>query len=123
MVVNARLLKRMKRQVTAELHDFLTFPRLESGDRLAGAPFRSNDKAFLVRHALSPPLSSLLPHLVTWQVLLRVGDSADSFVNSSSPVVCVDVVEEEVAKCRSVYCDQCRVVGESTQLVRVSFYF
>lgn len=113
MVVNARSLKRMKRRVTAELHDFLTFPAPESGDRLAGAPFRSNVKAFLARHALFPPLSSLLPHLVTWQVLYRVGDSADSFDNSSSHVVCVDVVEEEVARSRSVYCDQCRVVGWS----------
>jgi hypothetical protein len=31
-------------------------------------------------------------------------------------VVSLDVVEEDVARSRSVYCDQCRVVGELTQL-------
>ncbi|XP_021734725.1 PHD finger protein At1g33420-like [Chenopodium quinoa] len=113
MVVNARSLKRMKRRVTAEFPDFLSFPAPGSGQRIAGAPFRSNIKAFLARHALLPPPSSLLPHLVTWQVLFRAGDSPESPVNSSPPVVCVDVVEEDVARSRSVYCDQCRVVGWS----------
>ena len=111
MVVNARSLKRMKRRVTAELYDFLNFPVPESGDRLSGGPFRSNVKAFLARHALLPSPSSLLPHLVTWQVRFRVGDSVDDSV--PGVFVSLDVVEEDVARSRSVYCDQCRVVGES----------
>lgn len=114
MVVNARSLKRMKRRVTAEFPDFLSFPAPGSGHKMAaGAPFRSNVKAFLTRHALLPPPSSLLPHLVTWQVLFRAGDSPECLDNSSLPVVYLDVIEEEVARSRSVYCDQCRVVGWS----------
>lgn len=35
--------------------------------------------------------------------------------------VCLDVVEEDVIRSRSVYCDQCRVVGELTQLDRIRF--
>jgi hypothetical protein len=35
---------------------------------------------------------------------------------AGSAVVSLDVVEEDVARSRTVYCDQCRVVGELTQL-------
>ncbi|KAJ9547384.1 hypothetical protein OSB04_019927 [Centaurea solstitialis] len=105
MVVNGRPLKRMKRRVTADLTDFLTFPEHSSSSAAAG-PFRTTVREFLLRHALLPPPSSLLPHLLTWQILFRVGgDSASS--------VCLDVVEEDVVRSRSVYCDQCRVVGWS----------
>ncbi|KAK1418859.1 hypothetical protein QVD17_28007 [Tagetes erecta] len=100
MVVNNRSLKRMKRRVTAELNDFLTFP---SGEQAATLPFRTIVREFLIKHALLPPVFSLLPHLLTWQILFRVGDGS----------VCVDVVEEDVIRSRSVYCDQCRVVGWS----------
>jgi hypothetical protein len=31
---------------------------------------------------------------------------------AGSAVVSLDVVEEDVARSRTVYCDQCRVVGE-----------
>ncbi|KAL8196049.1 hypothetical protein R6Q57_025049 [Mikania cordata] len=108
MVVNGRPLKRMKRRVTADLNDFLTFP---SAEHPATKPFRNSVREFLIRHALLPPPSSLLPHLLTWQILFRVGDRrSDADADAS---VCLDVVEEDVMRSRSVYCDQCRVVGWS----------
>ncbi|GMP26739.1 hypothetical protein CsSME_00003052 [Camellia sinensis var. sinensis] len=110
MVLNGRPLKRMKRRVTADINDFLTFP--SSGDAAYDdvGPFRTSVRAFLTKHATLPPPSSLFPHLLTWQILFRVGDLADE---TSPAVVCLDVVEEDVARSRSVYCDQCRVVGWS----------
>uniref|UniRef100_A0A6P3YWD0 PHD finger protein At1g33420-like n=1 Tax=Ziziphus jujuba TaxID=326968 RepID=A0A6P3YWD0_ZIZJJ len=112
MVVNMRPLKRMKRPDDAadDLYDFLTFPSpvLESD----GGPFRSNVRAFLSEHAIPPPPSSLFPHILTWQILFRIGDAAaDGDV--SRPTIYLDIVEEDVARSRSVYCDQCRVVGWS----------
>ncbi|EEF43744.1 PHD finger protein At1g33420 [Ricinus communis] len=109
MVVNCRPLKRMKRRVTADLCDFLTFP---SGFESPRGPFRTNIKSFLMEHALFPPPSSLFPHLMTWQISFRVGDLTDG-LDSSPAVVSLDIVEEDVARSRSVYCDQCRVVGWS----------
>ncbi|GAB2277246.1 hypothetical protein Dimus_011953 [Dionaea muscipula] len=111
MVVDARSLKRMKRRVTAELQDILTFP---SGDGLtvAGGPFRSNVRAFLRRHALPPPQSSFSPNLIAWKILFRVGDHTEG-PDTLPVVVGLEVVEEDVARSRSVYCDQCRVVGWS----------
>lgn len=114
MVVNGRPLKRMRR-VTADLNDFLTFPAAVDVSPVSGSavgPFRTCVKAFLSQQALLSPPSTLFPHLVTWQILFRVGDL--TFVDSkgSSPeVVCLDIVEEDVARSRSIYCDQCRVVG------------
>ncbi|XAR51055.1 hypothetical protein NMG60_11005565 [Bertholletia excelsa] len=110
MVVNGRPLKRMKRRVTADLSDFLSFP--SSGDG-AGGPFRTSVREFLSKHATLPPLSSLFPHLLTWQVLFRVGDLTDDGPDASPAVVCLDIVEEDVSRSRSIYCDQCRVVGWS----------
>ncbi|KAF5751752.1 PHD finger protein [Tripterygium wilfordii] len=112
MVVNGRPLKRMKRRVTADLHDFLTFPSSASG---GNGPFRVNVREFLTEHALLPSPSSLLPHLLTWQISFRVGELTEGRY-SAPPVVC-DVVEEDVARSRSVYCDQCRVVGWSANPV------
>ncbi|WCJ42195.1 PHD finger protein At1g33420 [Euphorbia peplus] len=109
MVVNGRPLKRMKRRVTADLSDFLTFP---SGFESPRGPFRSNVKGFLTEHAPFPPPTVLFPHLMTWQVSFRVGDLTEG-LDSGPAVVWLDVVEEDVAKSRSVYCDQCRVVGWS----------
>ncbi|KAJ8769157.1 hypothetical protein K2173_000932 [Erythroxylum novogranatense] len=105
VVVNGRPMKRMKRRVTADLYDFLSFPPTDDHPR---APFRANVKSFLNEHALCPPPASLIPHLLTWQMSFRVG--ADS---ASAPAVSLDVVEEDVARSRSLYCDQCRVVGWS----------
>ncbi|KAG9457018.1 hypothetical protein H6P81_001526 [Aristolochia fimbriata] len=122
MVVNGRPVKRMKRRVTADLYDFLTFPAAD--DEFAGVydgQFRTNVRSFLSKHARLPPPSSLfspsaVPHLLTWQIAFRIGDvetsgGADS--SSPAPVVSLDVVEEDVTRSRSVYCDQCRVVGWS----------
>ena len=110
MVVNGIPMKRLKRRVTADLYDFLTFPSSASGSGVA-TPFRANVRSFLTKHALMPPPSSLLPHLMTWQVLFKVGDAKEGS-DSSSAMVCLDVVEENVARSRSIYCDQCRVVGK-----------
>lgn len=131
MVVNGRPLKRAKKRVTADLYDLLTFPA-GAGIGYDG-PFRTNVRSFLSRHARLPPPSSVLspaaaPHLLTWRVSFRIGgpktaeepgeEDTDRKVDDDSPsafVVDLDVVEEDVARSRSVYCDQCRVVGESTQ--------
>ncbi|KAL6228153.1 PREDICTED: PHD finger protein At1g33420-like [Fragaria vesca subsp. vesca] len=117
MVVNERPQKRMKRRITADLNDFFTFPSSSAG---ATGPFRTVVREFLSNHALVPPPSSLFPHLMTWQILFRVGDAADQLPATAasadgpdSPVVCLDIVEEDVARSRNVYCDQCRVVGWS----------
>ncbi|KAK4720474.1 hypothetical protein R3W88_010707 [Solanum pinnatisectum] len=119
MVVNGRPMKRLKRRVTADLNDFLTFP--DDGNTAGTGPFRTTVKEFLSKHALLPPPSSLFPHLLTWQILFRVGDLTDGDGNGNGDsypsVVCLDVIEEDVARCRSVYCDQCRVVGWSSNPV------
>ncbi|GMG99877.1 hypothetical protein Nepgr_001717 [Nepenthes gracilis] len=120
MVVNERSLKRMKRRVTADLQDLLTFPSSDSVG-LEGGPFRKNVREFLKKHALVPPPSSLFPHLMTWQVLFRVGDLMEG-PDSTPVVVGLDVVEESVARSRSVYCDHCRVVGWSGHPVCVKRY-
>ncbi|TYJ15255.1 hypothetical protein E1A91_A10G172300v1 [Gossypium mustelinum] len=113
MVVNAVPMKRIKRRVTVDLYDFLTFPSTSSSFGFGGTtPFRANIRSFLTKYALLPPLSSLFPHMMIWQIVFRVDDVTDNFDPSSS-VVCLDVVEEDVARSRSVYCDQCRVVGWS----------
>ena len=110
MVVNGRPLKRMKRRVTADVNDFFTFP---SGESPVDGPFRNSVKAFVSKYALLPPPSSLLPQLMTRQIVFRVGDSAESNSDGDDlATVCLDVVEENVARSRSAYCDQCRVVGE-----------
>ncbi|XP_051118082.1 PHD finger protein At1g33420 [Andrographis paniculata] len=122
MVVNGRPTKRLvKRRVTAELSDFLTFPTAgDLASPVAAKPFRTAVREFLTTHALLPPPSSLFPHLLTWQILFRVGDlTAD---DGGPSVVCLDVVEEDVARSRSVYCDQCRVVGWSGNPVSAKRY-
>nr|GMC66764.1 PHD finger protein At1g33420 [Ipomoea batatas] len=126
MVVSGRPMKRMKRRVTADLYDFLTFPSPSDGvSSHAGSgagPFRTNVRAFLSMHALLPPPSSLFPHLLTWQILFRVGDLTESGGDSSPAVVYLDIVEEDVARSRSVYCDHCRVVGWSNNPVCAKRY-
>ncbi|KAL4567438.1 hypothetical protein LXL04_023022 [Taraxacum kok-saghyz] len=116
MVDNGRPLKRMKRRVTADLNDFLTFP---SGDLTPTAPFRTSVREFLLRHALLPPPSSLLPHLLTWQIPFRIGEQTVGGDGDSS--VCLDVVEEDVIRSRSVYCDQCRVVDKQVVVVVTTY--
>ncbi|KAF4356182.1 hypothetical protein G4B88_015371 [Cannabis sativa] len=110
MVVNTRPLKRMKSRVTADLYDFLTFPSPVYGS--TNGSFRTNIRAFLSKHAMLPIPSSLFPHLMTWQILFRVGNVM-SGLDSLSALICLDIVEEDVAISRSTYCDQCRVVGWS----------
>ncbi|KAB8933552.1 hypothetical protein FH972_026839 [Carpinus fangiana] len=115
MVVNDRPLKRMKRRVFADLHDFFDFPPLqeeaETGVGVHRKAFRDSVRVFLERHArFTPtPTPSVLPALLTWQLLFRVADGPDPVV------VTLYVVEEDVTGStrRSIYCDQCRVVGWS----------
>ncbi|KAJ6854407.1 hypothetical protein NC651_039344 [Populus alba x Populus x berolinensis] len=119
MVVNGRPIKRMKRRVTADLYNFLAFPSSPSSSSSSTpspprGPFRSNIRLFLTEHALLPPPSSLFPHLLTWQISFQVGDLVGcGGEEAGGGVVSLDVVEEDVARSRSVYCDQCRVVGWS----------
>ncbi|KAK2421370.1 RING/FYVE/PHD zinc finger superfamily protein [Trifolium repens] len=108
IVTGEKPLKRLKRNVTADFHNFPP-----SEDNFSGEPFRTNVRSFLMKHALLPPPSALFPHLLTWQIMFRVGGGLNETEDGSEPVVCLDVVEEDVAKSRSVYCDQCRVVGWS----------
>lgn len=107
VVYNERPFKRLKRRVTADLHDFATFLTDDGG--FAGAqPFRSAVKSFVLRYARPPTYSApLFAELVTWQVAFRVGDGDEELV--------MEVVEEDVTRSASVYCNQCRVVGELTQ--------
>ena len=107
----------MKRRVTADLYDFLTFPA--AGDSFCGGgaavePFRKGIQSFLTDHARITFPPSLFPSLMTWQILFRVGELVDG-PDLSPAMVTLDIVEEDVTRSRSsVYCDQCRVVGEST---------
>ncbi|CAJ1978272.1 unnamed protein product [Sphenostylis stenocarpa] len=111
MVVNERSSKRMKRRVTADLYDFLTFPA--AADVSSGEPFRTCVQRFLSDHARITFPPSLFPSLMTWQILFRVGDLVDG-PDLLPAVVTLDIVEEDVTRSRSsVYCDQCRVVGWS----------
>jgi hypothetical protein len=116
VVSGGKSLKRMKRRVTADHHDFYSFPSpsVSVSENFSGGPFRSNVRSFLTKYALLPPPSALFPHLLTWQILFRVGEITDGS-DSGPAVVCLDVVEEDVARSRSVYCDQCRVFGELTR--------
>ncbi|XP_004512621.1 PHD finger protein At1g33420-like isoform X2 [Cicer arietinum] len=110
-VTGEKLLNRPKRKPTFDFH---TFPP-PSEVNFSGEPFRTNVRSFLTKHALLPPQSALFPHLLTWQIMFRIGgDDSNAVVEDGlEPVVCLDVVEEDVARSRSVYCDQCRVVGWS----------
>ncbi|XP_020589393.1 LOW QUALITY PROTEIN: PHD finger protein At1g33420 [Phalaenopsis equestris] len=123
MVVNGRPVKRAKRRITADLYDFFD---AAAGD--LGGPFRTNVQVFLSRHArLLPPPSILAPspsqagQLLTWRVGFGLGDAAAcDDVEALSPAgsaakatVELDVVEEDVFRSKSVYCDHCRVVGWS----------
>ncbi|CAN0891029.1 PHD finger protein At1g33420 [Linum grandiflorum] len=122
-----RPLKRARRnRITADLHDFLTFPASESDHKssspaaavgAAAGPFRDTVKAFLSNHARLTFPPSLFPSLLTWQIVFRVGDLVDG-PDLSPLVVALDIVEEDVTRSpRSVYCNQCRVVGWSSHPV------
>jgi hypothetical protein len=114
MVVNSRPLKRARTRV--EARDFAGFP--PAGDGGAAGTFREAVRGFLARYARLLPLPSIFspaaaaapPHLLTWRVSLRVGEEGDE--EGGGGAVELNVVEEDVLRSRSVYCDQCRVVGE-----------
>ncbi|KAK5813923.1 hypothetical protein PVK06_029374 [Gossypium arboreum] len=119
-----RPLKRGRRsnRITAgaDLSDFLAFPSPSIAASASGKPFRDAVRSFLSANArlttaFAPPV---LPCLMTWQILFRFGDF-DPDANDPSPiVVSLYVIEEDVTRSsRSVYCDQCRVVGELTRFL------
>lgn len=101
--------KRRLSRTGGDLPDFFSFP--SSADQsTASQPFRVSVRSFLSRHAHLTLPPSLFPSLLTWRVALRLEDP-----DLSPSVVVLDVVEEDVTRSkRSVYCDHCRVVGEST---------
>ncbi|KAG6528698.1 PHD finger protein At1g33420-like [Zingiber officinale] len=121
MVVNDRPQKRAKRRVTATPFDFLTFPGDVGAVGLDG-PFRENIRIFLSLHGrplaalpiLAPSAAPSVdrPHLLTWRVPFRVS-SADGREGTPAPDVELYVLEEDVLQSKSIYCDQCRVVGWS----------
>jgi hypothetical protein len=125
MVVNGRPLK--KARTRAEARDFAGFPAARDGG--AAGTFREAVRGFLARHARLLPLPSIFspaaaaapPHLLTWRVSLRVGEDGDDDGGNGAGGCGVElnVVEEDVLRSRSVYCDQCRVVGE---LLSFSFF-
>ncbi|KAM0862899.1 hypothetical protein ACQ4PT_044978 [Festuca glaucescens] len=112
MVVNGRPLKKARTRVEA----FAGFPAARDGG--AAGTFREAVRGFLARHARLLPLPSIFspaaaaapPHLLTWRVSLRVGEDGE---DDGGGGVELNVVEEDVLRSRSVYCDQCRVVGWS----------
>ncbi|KAJ4835482.1 hypothetical protein Tsubulata_029623 [Turnera subulata] len=137
VVVSDRPFKRHRtNRVTADLYDFLDFPSTAAsgGDVDGGGvpPFREAVKLFLSRHArlssLSSSSPSLFPSLQTWRILFRVGDRAEEVLGTGAAApaaVALDVVEEDVTRSsRSVYCNQCRVVGWSENPVcRKRYHF
>ncbi|KAA8544539.1 hypothetical protein F0562_022551 [Nyssa sinensis] len=98
------------RRVTADQYDFLTFPA--AADAVSGRPFRSSVQCFLSRHARSTFPPSLFPSFMTWQILFRIDDLVAE-EDGGPAVVALDIVEEDVTRSRSVYCDQCRIIGWS----------
>ncbi|KAK8947449.1 PHD finger protein [Platanthera zijinensis] len=127
MVVNGRPVKRAKRRVTADLYDFFSFPSDAAARDLDG-PFRSNVQNFLSRHARLLPPPSILPpspppagHLLTWRIGYGLGEGDVGFGEevlspaeaAAMATIELDVVEEDMTRSKSVYCDQCRVVGWS----------
>ncbi|KAG6500430.1 hypothetical protein ZIOFF_040275 [Zingiber officinale] len=125
MVVNDRLQKRAKRRVAAAPFDLLTFPDDDGAVGLDG-PFRENVRLFLSLHdrPLAPPpiLASSStpsadgPHLLTWRVPFCVG-SVDGKEGTPAPDVELYVLEEEVLRSKSIYCDQRRVVGKRCHFI------
>lgn len=94
----------------SDLDDFLTFPQ-PSTDKLSD-PFRLKVRAFLSKHGYLPSPPSICSSLLVWQIYFRIGESnRDSEENKE--IVTLDAVEEDVQCSRSVYCDQCRVIGWS----------
>ncbi|RWW07424.1 hypothetical protein GW17_00029196 [Ensete ventricosum] len=94
VAVDGRPLKRARRRDEAD--------GISAGEIAPSGPFRHCVRYFIARRArVAPPA---LPRLRTWRMASRVGDTA----------VDLDVVEEDVARSRRIYCDHCRIVGESS---------
>lgn len=95
--VDGRPLKRARLRKEADV--ILPLP---AGDQGAdGDSFRRCVRSLIARHARVAPMPGL-PQLRTWRIAFRIGAAVD-----------LEVVEEDVAKSRRIYCDHCRIVGES----------
>ena len=120
MVVNERPLKRLKRRFSDDIYDFFTFPAAGgsiSGDFTVGGdgePFWKMVPRFITTYASLTYPPSLFSSLMTWHVTLTIVGGAER-PDLSPATVNLDVVEEDVTRSKSsVYCDQCRVIGELT---------
>jgi hypothetical protein len=112
-------------RVTAEpsLLDVRAFPGQEEGEKQpargggkksssSSSTFRAQVRGFLARCAVAVPASEageLSPGMSSWHV---------GFTTAGGEAVAVmEVVEEEVARARRVYCEHCTVAGELTQML------
>ncbi|KAM1005427.1 hypothetical protein ACFX13_002404 [Malus domestica] len=117
MVINDRPPKHARTRVTVDLPDFFAFPPLQN-DGVDPLPFRDSVRRFLICHThVTCTSSSLFLTLVMSQILLQVGHLGDR-----TAVLPLDVVEEDVTRSRrSVYYDQCLVVGLGRGRARPKF--
>lgn len=78
----------------------------------SSSTFRAQVRGFLARCAVAAPASEageLSPGMSSWHV---------GFTTAGGEAVAVmEVVEEEVARARRVYCEHCTVAGELTQML------
>lgn len=108
--VKVRPFKQTKRHIAAKgVEKFAKLPERKVGlNEEFDGPFRSNIRLFLMKYGWEVPLPPvlhrevMLPCLMTWRVVLELA--------------CMDVVmhviEEDVRRSRSVYCENCRVAGQ-----------
>ena len=119
MVVNSRPLKRARARVEAT--DFARFPA--AGDCGAAGTFREAVRGFLAKHARLLPLPSIFsPAAAAAPADLEGVPKGRGGGGGRERRQGGALVEEDVLRSRSVYCDQCRVVGEAF-LSFSSFFF
>ncbi|KAI4320130.1 hypothetical protein MLD38_033641 [Melastoma candidum] len=95
--------KRARGRITADRLDVLSFST-DHNLHSPVDPFHKKVGAFLSRFGRLSFPPSVLSSVVVWELISSIGDSS---------VVLLRVVEEDVTRSSSVYCDQCRVVGWS----------
>lgn len=104
----SRPFKRVKR-VVADYYSFHSFgtSACPAGDRTLVGPFRSNIKTFLLSYAEGPlPLKISSPSFIQrWRVRLRLDDQDEDVF------IALNIVEEQVKRSDSVYCNHCSVVA------------
>ncbi|XP_074558511.1 PHD finger protein At1g33420-like [Curcuma longa] len=103
-----------RRWVTAAPFDLVTFPDDDGAVGLDG-PFRENIRLLLSLHGrpLAPPSDPrVLVHRLRRSAASAhlEGGSDDGHEGTPAPDVELYVLEEDVLRSKSIYCDQCRVV-------------